>query len=136
VERRGTTRAEVSGRRLGRVLLAGITFGWATAIVLALAFANAGVVLALLALLPTMVVPSALLIDARRTHERLGSAAAELEQRLDRLRESQGLRDLEIQRLTLLTEELLAAANDDGRPGADRVGPHQVDLECSAAPNA
>ena len=78
--------------------------------------------LALLALLPTVVVPSALLVDAWRAHQRLGSAAAELEQRLDGLRESQELRDLEIQRLTLLTEELLAAAMDDRRPGADRVG--------------
>ncbi len=123
MEQRGTTRTEVSAsRRLGRVLPAGITFAWATAIVLALAHANAGVVLALLALLPTVVVPSALLIDAWRAHQRLGSAAAQLEQRLDGLRESQELRDLEVQRLTLLTEQLLAAAMDDRRPGADRVG--------------
>ena len=123
MERRGTTRTEVSGsRRLGRVLLVGTTFGWATTIVLALAHANAGVLLALLALLPTVVVPCALLVDAWRAHQQLGSAAAELEQRLDGLRDSQELRDLEIQRLTLLTEELLAAAQDDRRPGADRVG--------------
>ena len=60
--------------------------------------------LALVALLPTAVVPVGFFVDARREHRRLTTEVADLEARLDLLLEAQRL----TRRLAALTEDLAA----------------------------
>jgi hypothetical protein len=89
-----------------RVLLVGTALVWLGTFALAVASPTPHVVLALVALLPTAVVPVGIVVDARRAHHRLCAEVADLEARLDLLLEAQRA----TRRLTALTEELAATA--------------------------
>jgi hypothetical protein len=94
-----------------RVLLVGTVLVWLGTIGLAVTSDTPHLVLALMALLPTAVVPVGFFVDARREHRRLAEEVADLEARLDVLLEAQRL----TRRLAALTEDLAATAVE--RPG-------------------
>ena len=91
-----------------RVLLMGTVLVWLGTIGLALASDTPHLVLALVALLPSAVVPVGFFVDARREHRRLTAEVADLEARLDLLLEAQRL----TQRLAALTDDLAATAGE------------------------
>jgi hypothetical protein len=91
-----------------RVLLAGTALVWLGTVALVVASDTPHVVLALVALLPTAVVPVGFFVDARREHRRLTAEVADLEARLDLLLEAQRL----TRRLAALTEGLASTAVD------------------------
>jgi hypothetical protein len=79
-----------SDQHLG-VLLMGTALVWLGTIALAVASDTPHLVLALVALLPTAVVPVGFFVDALREHRRLTAEVAELEAQLDLLLEARRL---------------------------------------------
>jgi hypothetical protein len=106
VLRPGEGDGAVSSDQHLRVLLVGTALVWLGTMALAVASDTPHVVLALVALLPTAVVPVGFFVDARREHRRLSAEVADLEARLDLLLEAQRL----TRRLAALTEDLAATA--------------------------